>query len=766
MSVYLFSEINPQLSFLGAKGYNLGIMRNAGLNVPDGLVLTSEPSSQVDWDKIEKWWNRCSNPLVAVRSSAVGEDSKDFSFAGQNQTFLNSASFEEIKQNINKCFQSFYRNSSQSYRNHFLGKKATESSMNVVIQIMVDAKYSGVYFSTDPRTGEQKWIVEAVHGFGESLVSGKVTPMHFEEGKVAGSDLFEIKNVIRSGELASEIFNCAIDMEWAIDKNGEFFVLQARPITALVGIDEEKKIIRDEVERLKRTHELNTIWDGQTFAEWSGPPSELTFSLWQKAFAKGNAFSKALELLGHLGIKKEINNETHSLLEKIFGRAYVNISLLIPMYYGPMPYRLILNDTPKLKFDIKKLNFKTLLQTPKTIFRMVKVGFGLSTQRAEWIRRSSKELIQFNSELKRIGSIKKISTLGDEQLKISFQKEAREFYENALVYPLLLVILIESSTSNLKAMLKGLLSEKEISKAMNQWMANGIHSVTMEMNREYTKVLNDSSLKEHFLELYGHRGPGELELSHARWSELGDNAFINQKQVSKVNLCMTDEYSVLEEIEKFKSYKVQILKKEWLLLKELLELREEWKMSLLKRYARLRAFALEIGDRARVDNVFWFTIDELTSDHLDVQVARKRKEISMLGKNISLPNMLSLHELENHLSNSKKDFKKDKTIYGEALSPGLVYGEVRVVSGPEDAVNDEWPEDTILVAETTDPGWTGLFLKSKGIVVEKGGVLSHCAIVAREMHLPAISGINQCHLQLKNGDKVWVDGNNGRLIMA
>ena len=89
-----------------------------------------------------------------------------------------------------------------------------------------------------------------------------------------------------------------------------------------------------------------------------------------------------------------------------------------------------------------------------------------------------------------------------------------------------------------------------------------------------------------------------------------------------------------------------------------------------------------------------------------------------------------------------------------------------MVIDPENVDTNSWPEDVILVSESTDPGWTGLFLKSKAIIVEKGGVLSHCAIVAREMNLPAISEIKQCHLRLKDGDKIWVDGNNGRVTYS
>jgi phosphoenolpyruvate synthase/pyruvate phosphate dikinase len=112
------------------------------------------------------------------------------------------------------------------------------------------------------------------------------------------------------------------------------------------------------------------------------------------------------------------------------------------------------------------------------------------------------------------------------------------------------------------------------------------------------------------------------------------------------------------------------------------------------------------------------------------------------------------------------DSGASRLLHGQSLSPGLVCGEVRVVRHPEDISTADWPDDTILVAEATDPGWTALFLRVKGLVIERGGALSHCAIVAREMRLPAVSGILNCCEQLKDGQKIWVDGNRGHVQLA
>ena len=152
------------------------------------------------------------------------------------------------------------------------------------------------------------------------------------------------------------------------------------------------------------------------------------------------------------------------------------------------------------------------------------------------------------------------------------------------------------------------------------------------------------------------------------------------------------------------------------------------------------------------------------SGDFDLKRAKTRKDTTEISKSIYLPTILELSKLEDVLEN--KSDSSVESLNGMALSPGLVFGEVRVVTDPDIIDTTNWPINTILVAESTDPGWTGIFLKSKAIIVEKGGVLSHCAIVAREMNLPAISGIKQCHIRFKDGDKIWVDGNNGRIKLA
>lgn len=764
MTIYYFDQISKNDNFLGGKGFTLGLMKNAGFPVPDGLILTQMPEIDKEWNEIYDWWKKQSSPKIAIRSSAVGEDSSEQSFAGQNSSYLNINNENEIKIAIKNCFQSMYKKSSTLYREHFFKEKSNLTKMNVVLQVMVNPKLSGVFFSVDPRNNEAGWIIEAIEGLGEDLVSGKKTPWHFEEKKQAITKLFNIEELVKTGMAIRNFFGHEIDIEWAIDQDDQLKILQARPITALFGKSEEKRIIDEELKRLKMTYPSNTLWDGGTFAEWSGPPSELTFSIWKEAFSKKHAFSKALKKLGYLGIDEELPNESHSLLEKIFNRGYVNISMLAPLYFGPIPYRLVFKKTPKLKFDFKKMTFRMFILTPFTIMRMLKVSLRISTQRQKWLLECAKELTIFIDKSFRVKDLEHYQNYSDLELKELFQNEVTTFYEEHLTWPLVLITLIESTTQSLRALLKGVLASEEIDKCLNQWLSIGIHTVTMEMNTEYKKASNDPSKRIHFMQKYGHRGPGELELSNPRWMELSDKAFF--KSTADSNSTDKAELKTVEsEINELKTYKKQVIEKEWILLRDMLELREKWKMNLLSPYSHIRYIALEISKRNNLGNeIFWHSFQEILDGDFNESRATKRRDTSEMSKSIYLPTILELSKLDNILSS--KDESNIKSFSGMALSPGLVFGEVRVVSSPDNISIEDWPKNTILVAESTDPGWTGLFLKSKAVIVEKGGVLSHCAIVAREMNLPAVSGIKQCHLRFKDGDKIWVDGNNGRVTLA
>jgi phosphohistidine swiveling domain-containing protein len=243
---------------------------------------------------------------------------------------------------------------------------------------------------------------------------------------------------------------------------------------------------------------------------------------------------------------------------------------------------------------------------------------------------------------------------------------------------------------------------------------------------------------------------------------LGDLAFAGGKTRESVVHTETD---VEKEIHELKTFKDSVLIEEWRFLKELLELREQWKMEILRPYSHIRFISLELGSRTGIGNdVFHLAPSEvvdLSFGKVSVLEMRKliteRKKKQEAFNGIYLPDVLLKKNVAGRLD---KSVYTDSTMKGTPLSSGIVKGTVRVIKDLNDADLSNWPEDAILVAPATDPGWTALFTRSRGVIVERGGVLNHCAILARELGLPSIN-LARATQVLKDGDKIWLDGQHG-----
>ncbi len=182
--------------------------------------------------------------LVAVRSSASLEDSKDFAWAGQFDTFLNTSETELLTK-IKKCWSSLYTVRSLVYRqkNSIQEKDIT---MSIVIQEMIQSESAGVAFSVHPVSQDRnKIIIEAGVGLGEKVVSGEITPDSYVINKnnleIIDKKIQASKQVLNDWEIIElskniteieKYFNFPCDIEWAKEKD-EFYILQTRHITSL-----------------------------------------------------------------------------------------------------------------------------------------------------------------------------------------------------------------------------------------------------------------------------------------------------------------------------------------------------------------------------------------------------------------------------------------------------------------------------------------------------------------------------------------------------
>jgi pyruvate,water dikinase len=216
--------------------------------------------------ELARRYDELGEPPVAVRSSALGEDSHDASFAGQQESFLWIRGFEQLSDAVRDCWASLYTPRAIVYRRQL--DRAGEA-MGVTVQHMVDAAVSGVLFTCNPVSGDPSMVaINASWGLGISVVGGETTPDDYLVSKVTGEvvrrtvsskEVEYVPDEAGRGTVRREVpaerrdepclgeeqlaalvdvgrrierhFGSRQDVEWAIDRDGTLLVLQARPVT-------------------------------------------------------------------------------------------------------------------------------------------------------------------------------------------------------------------------------------------------------------------------------------------------------------------------------------------------------------------------------------------------------------------------------------------------------------------------------------------------------------------------------------------------------
>jgi pyruvate, water dikinase len=206
------------------------------------------------------------DPPVAVRSSAIGEDSAEATFAGQQETYLWVRGADALCEAVRDCWASLHGERATSYRER-LGPAGEAPAMGVAVQLMVDAAVSGVMFTCNPVSGDPSTIaVNASWGLGLAVVGGEVTPDEYRLSKVTGEllqrtvsskdvqyvpgsggaarvevpderreepclDDAQLEALVEVGRRVERHFGSHQDIEWAIAREGELFLVQSRPVT-------------------------------------------------------------------------------------------------------------------------------------------------------------------------------------------------------------------------------------------------------------------------------------------------------------------------------------------------------------------------------------------------------------------------------------------------------------------------------------------------------------------------------------------------------
>lgn len=224
----------------GAKAAGLGRLLRAGFTVPDGVVLPEVVTP--GWQAVLPGaLAALGGRTFAVRSSALGEDSRDASFAGQFRTSLDVPA-GEVEAAVRRTAASLHE--ARAYT-AATGLPAVRR-MAVIVQRMLDPVASGVAFTRHPVTGERMTVVEAVRGRGDRLMSGEATPQRWQAARLTSPDApgltaQQARRVTREAERVEAVFGGGQDVEWAITADGRVWLLQARPITTAPGGDASQR---------------------------------------------------------------------------------------------------------------------------------------------------------------------------------------------------------------------------------------------------------------------------------------------------------------------------------------------------------------------------------------------------------------------------------------------------------------------------------------------------------------------------------------------
>lgn len=807
---------------------------------------------------------------LSVRSSATTEDSKDFSYAGQLDSFLFRKTDSEILEAVAGCWASGYSDRAVAYR-AMKNISQKEVKVAVVIQKMINGAVSGVAFTVNPISQvRDEMLISAVYGLGEGIVSGELNSDQYicKKGNILTIERMEVaskkeKVVFDSAkgsgtkkeavEAAAAEIQClsnqqvlaiaavckkietacggvAQDIEWTIDIDNprKIYILQTRPITTLGKLAPSKS-------------EYKTIWDNSNIVEsYSGITSPLTFSFALNAYHM--VYVQFCEVL-RVPREKIINNDFYfaNMLGLLNGRVYYNIKnwcRLISVLPGYNYNRRFMEQMMGVK---SKIDFTPATESKGGFFHK----YFVELPQLLW---SGANLAwQFFTIEDKVNKFMKIyQDMFDKYRNYDFNAAQSHdlvgvYYEleNGVLRNWKAPIVNDFMAMIFYGILRMLIEKWGLNEGggslQNELVAGqGDVESTLPLKRlqeiarfiktdaslvDIFKKSNEDSLVEMFvraprggyaenhlklcemvaqyLDEFGYRSMNELKLEVPPLMDKPQFVFSILKNYTACSLPEADgsashEKELREKAERLVAEKLSgrrifgFISKLALFnfivrnTKRAVAFREYQRFARTKMFGLARRIFVGIGHRLvefkvidRVDDIFYLTKDEIFSyvvgtaaiQNLRDLIALRKKEYAEFEKGEELPDRIETfgpvycNDLHIPAEVPAADDNADPDLMtGLSCCPGVVRGKVKVILTPSDdmSLNGE-----ILVAGRTDPGWVPLYPSASGLLIERGSILSHSAIVARELGLPAIVGINNVTKKLKTGDEVEMDGAKG-----
>jgi pyruvate,water dikinase len=757
----------------------------------------------------------------AVRSSSVAEDSDNNSFAGVFDTFLDVEGFENVIDAIERCFASHRSERADAYRES--RGVSGDDAMAVIVQRMVRADWAGVSFSADPLTQALSVVVvNAVQGLAEDLVSGSVAPHEIRVARETGAVIDEriapglapmpeqlLQDVVAITVLAAERFGFPQDVEWAIE-NGRLFLLQSRPITTISGVFHARAI-----EPWAGTGDPDApdrVWT-RAYADeiWTPPVTPLFYDV----------HNLTAVTVGRLRNDGDRGALPPDIFKYYRAAPYMDADVLVRLYCGLPRFarresleRLL---PPECRQRLRSARWHGWAWLRRAWVCEVRHGerWGV-TRNHRWLARQWPAFVERAQRLSDID----VTTLSDQELEqhvgdvwalaISVAPEC----EIAVLYYAHDIKLVLSGLldrwcgdgdqlySQVSTGLEGSETVRETSqiqaiaaavRALGDDAVAKVRATGWPDFRERAGSLAAEHVAlafESFLRNHRHRGANYKELYYERWGDNPDllwnhvKAFLAEpgRLASDANAASAErrrraQRSILGGLSGPLAAVRRTLLRTLFRGNEIYAgIRDNHRFYYDYVWWLVRRAYLDMGRRCAVANkiesapdVFFLNraeIGQLQSGELDSALARRRiavRRAEWHATKLRQPPRF----LRNGYVGDADELARTSTagrLQGLGASAGQVSGRARVVSDIGELGRVE-PGD-VLVTRQTDPGWTPVFMRIGGLVLETGGVLAHGASLCREYGLPCVTAVESATTLIAEGDEVRLDGGAGIVEIA
>jgi pyruvate,water dikinase len=776
-----FAELTVQeMSVAGGKGAALARLYQSDYPVPDGLVIlpgafNGDELEADAWQEVQVKLGRLGDahtqPAFAVRSSALSEDSEAASFAGEFETVLGVSGVDEIHLAIDTVRGSRHSERVGAYSQ--AKQLSNEHDMAVIVQLLIPADISGVLFTADPLTGSHTSMSgNYVHGSGEGLVAGKLQPYTFSFEKPRGryEGPAELKPFAKAlFKLANRVereMGGPQDIEWAI-AGKRVYLLQSRPITTMQGFSPINGEWNDSLTG-------DYVWSCVNIGEaMSVVMTPFSYSLVSKMFDELNIVP-GYASTGNIGGRPYTNVTVLATMMRALGRKMEDLNKEMGGVRDEY-----LENIDQYMVTLPGANFFSILPNALRMRKKQKDGLknleGFLHENPVWCRETCQR-IQVMEDKQELALL-----ITDETLPLSieaFWKVAATAWRNGELTGSLRRDLIDLvGAEDADALLSSVSSKDELLPSLGPVVS-------------LAKVARGEMSREAYLEKWGHRGAFEMEASIPRpfeepeWldrqlADFGKSAV----DVEELLAAQRDKWKAAWE--RFKeSYpgKVKATRRRLEEAASATRMREAVRSETTRMMWVARTWVLRVGALTSIgEGAFYLTFEELL-DLLEgkgdntAYIPARRQTYERYKSLPPYPLIIrgrfdpfqwaedpqrdsNVYDSHGYLQKLTLKASNENVILGMPGSAGRVEGIVRCIMGPEEGV--ELQEGEILVTSQTNIGWTMLFPRLAGIVTDVGAPLSHAAIVAREMGIPAVVNCGDATTRLRTGDRVRLDGSQG-----